>query len=184
MLDYLISQKAIVQTNGRWTLQYDLQRSTFDIPESLRQMIRTQMERLSREDQRILAAASVAGVEFTAAAVAAGVTQEIIHTEEQCEDLVRRAYFLQAQGAAEWPDGTVTARYRFIHNLYRDALYESVPAGKRAYLHRRVGMCLEQGYGSQAREIAAELAVHFERGHDYSKAVQYLQQAAKNAIRR
>jgi predicted ATPase len=184
MLDYLISQKAIVQTNGRWTLQYDIQRSTFDIPESLRQMIRTQMERLSREDQRILAAASVAGVEFTAAAVAAGVTQEIIHTEEQCEDLVRRAYFLQAQGAAEWPDGTVTARYRFIHNLYRDALYESVPAGKRAYLHRRVGMCLEQGYGSQAREIAAELAVHFERGHDYSKAVQYLQQAAKNAIRR
>jgi hypothetical protein len=32
--------------------------------------------------------------------------------------------------------------------------------------------------------VAAELAVHFERGRDYQRAVQYLQQAAENAARR
>ncbi|HJY82313.1 MAG TPA: hypothetical protein VKK81_14680, partial [Candidatus Binatia bacterium] len=42
----------------------------------------------------------------------------------------------------------------------------------------------EQGYGEQAREIAAELALHFERGREYRKAIQYLQHAAENAIRR
>src|SRR4029453_15363985 len=35
-----------------------------------------------------------------------------------------------------------------------------------------------------AGKIAAELAVHFERGHDYHRAVQYYEQAGKNAIRR
>ena len=39
-------------------------------------------------------------------------------------------------------------------------------------------------YGERASEIAAELAMHFERGANYKQAVKYLQQAAENAIRR
>ncbi|HEV8718047.1 MAG TPA: hypothetical protein VGX03_35185 [Candidatus Binatia bacterium] len=42
----------------------------------------------------------------------------------------------------------------------------------------------ELAYGKRAREIAAELALHFERGRDYRRAVRYLQQAGENAIRR
>ena len=45
-------------------------------------------------------------------------------------------------------------------------------------------MCLEAAYGAQATESAAELAVHFEHGHDVRRAVQYWQQAAANAARR
>jgi predicted ATPase len=36
----------------------------------------------------------------------------------------------------------------------------------------------------RAREIAAELAVHFEQGHDPDRAIRYLQHAADNALRR
>lgn len=184
MLDHLITQQAITQTNGHWSVQCDMRSTASAMPDSLRQMIRRHVERLPVEEQQLLAVASVVGAEFTAAAVAAGLAQDPIHIEEQCEDLAQHACFVQPHGAVEWPDGTVTARYRFIHSLYRDALYESIPAGKRATLHRRVGIRLAQGYGSQAHDIAAELAVHFERGRDYDKAVQYLRQAAKNAIRR
>ncbi len=35
----------------------------------------------------------------------------------------------------------------------------------------RIGERLEKGYGSRASEIAAELAVHFEEGKDYKRAV-------------
>ncbi|MBI3304338.1 MAG: hypothetical protein HYZ72_19910 [Deltaproteobacteria bacterium] len=42
----------------------------------------------------------------------------------------------------------------------------------------------EQGYGKQARETAAELAMHFEWGWDYRRAVRYLRQAGENALRR
>ena len=37
---------------------------------------------------------------------------------------------------------------------------------------------------TERREIAAELAVHFERGRDTERAIQYLQQAGENAVRR
>ena len=59
-----------------------------------------------------------------------------------------------------------------------------VPEGRRLRLHRRIGLREEAGYGAQAREHAAELAMHFERGQDYQRAVHYLQQAAVNALQR
>ncbi len=39
-------------------------------------------------------------------------------------------------------------------------------------------------YGERAKEIAAELAMHFEQGANFKQAAKYLQQAADNAIRR
>ncbi len=104
--------------------------------------------------------------------------------EEQCEALVRREHFLRASGTAEWPDGTVAARYGFLHALYQDVLYNRLTARRRQRLHQRIGEREEQAYGERAREIAAELAVHFEQGRDYRKAMQYLQQAGENAVRR
>src|SRR5262245_37988984 len=55
---------------------------------------------------------------------------------------------------------------------------------RRVRLHRRIGEWAEGVYGSRVGEHAAELAVHFERGQDYQRAVQYLTQAADNAMRR
>ena len=43
---------------------------------------------------------------------------------------------------------------------------------------------LEAGYGARAGEIAARLALHFERGGEVPRAVHYWQQAAENAARR
>ena len=80
--------------------------------------------------------------------------------------------------------GTVATRYSFLHALYQEVLYERVPVGQRISLHKWIGEREEQAYGGQARVIAAELAVHFERGRDYRRAVRYLQQAGENAVRR
>src|SRR5207249_4692843 len=57
-------------------------------------------------------------------------------------------------------------------------------AGHRVHLHQQIGARKEAGYGAQARQIAAELAVHFARGHDAWRAVHYLQYAGENALRR
>jgi predicted ATPase len=63
-------------------------------------------------------------------------------------------------------------------------LYQRLGRGWQARLHRQIGEWQERAYGERAREVAAELAVHFERGRDYQRAVRYLQQAAENAARR
>ena len=63
-------------------------------------------------------------------------------------------------------------------------LYERLSAGRRQRLHQRIGERIEQGHGDQAREVAAELALHFERGRAYAKAVHYHHQAGENAAQR
>jgi predicted ATPase len=59
-----------------------------------------------------------------------------------------------------------------------------VPAGRRVQLHRRIGRRLEAAFATQAEDIAAELAAHFERGREHGRAVSYLEQAARKVLRR
>ena len=182
VVDSLVAHGVLVQNEGRWELHGRAEEVANGVPESLQQLIEQQVERLSPEIQRLLEVASVAGAEFSAASVAAGLEAEVDEIETQCEGLVRREHFLRANGTAEWPDGTVAARYGFLHALYQEVLYHRLTARRRQRLHQRIGEREEAAYGERAREIATELAVHFERGRDYRKAVQYLQQAGENAV--
>jgi hypothetical protein len=74
--------------------------------------------------------ASVAGLEFSATSVAAGLAADVVETEMWCEELSRRGEFLQVSGVDTWPDGTVASRYRFRHALYQDIVYERIPAAR------------------------------------------------------
>jgi predicted ATPase len=109
---------------------------------------------------------------------------EVVQVEEWCADLARRRQWLQADGEQSWPDGTVAGGYRFTHALYQEVAYTRLTAARLAQLHRRIGECKEAGYGVQARQMAAELAVHFARGRDAWRAVHYLHYAGENALRR
>jgi DNA-binding winged helix-turn-helix (wHTH) protein/tetratricopeptide (TPR) repeat protein len=186
MVDYLVAQGALAGDpsgeGGPLVPLQDWEQS--GIPQNIQQMIEQQIERLRPEEQRLLEVASVAGTEFSIAAVAAGLAAEVVVVEELCEGLARRGQFVRARGVSEWPDGTVAARYEFIHSLYRQIWYERVTANRRLQLHRRIGEREEIAYGSQASEVAAELAIHFERGRDYNKAIQHRTRAAENALRR
>src|SRR5262249_12881353 len=115
---------------------------------------------------------------------AAGLGREVAHTEEQCAELARGEQFLRACGVDEWPDGTVAGRYKFIHSLYQNVLYQRLTDGQRLHLHRRIGERKETAYSKRVGEIAGELAIHFVQGRDYGRAVQYLQLAAQNAVQR
>src|SRR5262249_30590780 len=89
---------------------------------------------------------------------------------------------IQAGGLIEWPDGTVAAGYRFLHDLYCETLADRVPPSRQQRWHLQIGARKETGYGAKAPEIAAELAVHFEQGRDADRALRYLQYAADNAL--
>jgi DNA-binding winged helix-turn-helix (wHTH) protein/tetratricopeptide (TPR) repeat protein len=184
LVNELLTQRMIVQREGRWELKGMVADLEIGIPSSLRQFLERQLDRLSSPEREVLAAASVVGIGFSAAAVGAALDTETMHVEERCADLARREHFLRHGGMMEWPDGTVASCYRFTHAMYQEVLYERIPTGRRMELHRRIGEREEHAYGARAGEIAAELAVHFERGRDDWRAVQYLQQAAENAVRR
>src|SRR2546427_2272059 len=96
--------------------------------------------------------------------------------------MAEQQQFVRLAGISEWPDGTRVGRYGFLHALYQEFWHEWVSVGKQQQWHRRMGERKEAAYGQQVREIAAELAVHFEQGGDYRRAVRYLQLAGENAV--
>jgi DNA-binding winged helix-turn-helix (wHTH) protein/predicted ATPase len=152
------------------------------IPRNLQQLIEQRSAGLPPEDQAILAVASVVGVEFSAAAVAAAVETDTVRVEARCERLAQHGQFLQRRGTAKWPDGTVATCYGFLHGLYQEVLYARLPAAQRGQLHRRVGERLEAAYQLRAREIASELARHFAQGQAPLHAIHYYEQAARTAL--
>ena len=72
------------ERNGHWELDDTRAEAEGAVPATLRQLIERQLERLSEQEQQVLEAASVAGAEFAAAAVAAGVEAEVRAVEECC----------------------------------------------------------------------------------------------------
>ena len=178
------AREVISQTAQGWTLQYGFNEDTLSIPTTVRQLIDQQFERVSDTERTVLEAASVAGAEFSAAAVAVAVNVKQEAVERCCDGLARRAQFLRDHGAVEWPDGTVAAQYGFIHALYHEVVYERLAVSRRARLHQVIGEREALGHGEQTAEIAAKLAVHFEQGRAYEQAVQYYEQAGQQAAQR
>src|SRR5262245_27279177 len=160
------------------------QGAAVEVPAGLQQLIELQLGQLDIEVQQVLEVASVGGVEFAEASVAAGLPLPLDAIAASCEGLARRGQFIEDRGLAAWPDGTVSGRYGFRHTLYQEILYSRIGSGRRMRCHRAIGMRLEEAYGAQVSQIAATLAVHFERGCDHGRAVRYRQQAADTALGR
>jgi DNA-binding SARP family transcriptional activator/predicted ATPase len=153
-----------------------------DIPDGVRELIEQLRRRLSSDDAALLGAASLVGRRFSAAAAAAALESDEDAVEARCEALARTGVFLDPAGTEEWPDGTVASRYAFGHDLQTEVLYDLLPAGQRARMHRRVGRRLEAAFATDG-SAAALLASHFVRAHDAAKAVPHLARAGEQALR-
>jgi DNA-binding winged helix-turn-helix (wHTH) protein/predicted ATPase len=180
----LLKDGLIAQEQGRWTLTRPLQKIAPGIPDTLQQMIELQFELLSMPEQRILKSASVAGERFSVWTISSTLELDPERIENLCEELVEKKQFIRSAGIHELANGEFSAHYEFRHSLYREFLYRRLSEVNRSKLHRAIGERGEELYRERAREIAAELATHFERGRDYKRAAKYFQQAADNAIRR
>ena len=180
-LQNMRERKLITQENGRFALAIPLQEIELQVPESLQRMIEIHIERLSEGERRALEAASVTGALFSAAVSAAAAEMDIDGFEELCEGLSRRQRCVRSAALQELPDGSVSGRYQFVHELYREAFYRRLVPGRRAKLHHRVGERLEQIFSADPGEVAPQLAHHFEESRDWPRAVKYTGLVAETA---
>lgn len=182
--DYLAAEGVVAGTTGQCVLTTDVTAVRMGVPQGLRPMINAQIDRLADADREVLEAGSVVGRTFSAAVVATALDAGVVDVEERLGRLARRGQLVRATGEAPWPDGTVAGRYELIHSLHQQELMERVAPAKRRQLHERVATRLEKGYGGRAKEIAGELAYHFESSGHPERAVPYLEEAATRAVRR
>jgi DNA-binding winged helix-turn-helix (wHTH) protein/tetratricopeptide (TPR) repeat protein len=152
------------------------------VPANLTGAIEKQLRKLPAETRGILEAASVCGMEFSATALAGVLEHHPREVGECCDELVRRKYWLADGGVVDMPDGSVDTRYVFRHALYKHVLYERAPVARRVAFHRfiaRAGARNEKGAGNPT---PAQLASHFELGHEFLAAIAQYVEAAKSAL--
>jgi predicted ATPase len=153
-------------------------------PETVRQRIDRALDGLDPSEADLLEAGAVVGTEFDGATTAAATEQTIDEVERVLGYMSRQVHYLEAIGGSSWPDGTISTRFRFTHDLFRLAIHDRLSAARRAQLHGRVGAALEEGHEGRLGEVCVDLARHFLEAGDDVRAVEYLSEAGEQASAR
>jgi len=180
----MIKKGSIVHDEGEWRLTTPLETIDPGVPQSLQQMLEVQFEKLTASEQLALEAGSVVGEHFSAWVIATTLEERPDEVEDLCDQLAARQQVIKAIGIQELPNALVAAHYEFRHSLYRQAIYRRLAPGKRARLHRAVAERLKTVSGPSQRQLASEIAFHFESAGEYEQAARFLILAAENAAAR
>jgi serine/threonine protein kinase/predicted ATPase len=183
LVRYLRERGGIVEENGIWRVVESLERVQESVPESVRSMVLRKIDQLEDTDRKLLVAASVQGIQFDSAAVARALAIDAEHVEERLQVLDREHAFVRFIEEGEFPDGTLSLRYAFVHGLYRNALYESLRGTRRASMSRTIANALEALSGEKAAGMASLLAVLYEAARDCLRAAHYFVIAAQDSLR-
>ncbi len=183
VLGELARRSLLEEHDGGWDVSEAIE-AALPLPDDVRRMIDQRIDALEPDERDVLEVASLVPGVFSAEAIAAGVQTDTASVEQVLRGLARRHWFVREAQAVAWPDGTSAAGFELSHALYRETLQERLPSARRAEVHRRIGGLLERAYGERAPEIAADLAVHFDRARDARKAIVYLRHAADTDRRR
>lgn len=132
ILDDLRDRGLVAVESGTWQIQVPIESIHLEAPESLRQMIELQIEKLSADEQRVLELASVTGMSFTANTNVLGAAVDQEKLESTCEDLARRQHMVRRRGSRQFSDGTIWQCYEFAHALYREVFYRRQAPSRRA----------------------------------------------------
>jgi class 3 adenylate cyclase len=157
---------------GRWTVDRS---APPGLPESVRDVIGRRVGRLGDDARELLTMAAVIGRSFELALLA-----QLTGMPEGA--LLDR---LEAAVTASLLDESAEqlGRFRFVHALINQTLYEGLGATRRSTMHHRVAVALEELYGEDADERVAELALHWRLAAvDRSKAAHYVARAGRRAL--
>jgi serine/threonine protein kinase/predicted ATPase len=183
LVRFLRGQGVIARGQAGWELAQALPEVERDLPESVRGMIARKIAQLSEDDRHLLAAASVQGYEFDSAVLAKVLAMDVGKVEDRLEALEHVYAFVRPVEETEFPDGTMTLQYRFVHVLYQNAFYASLRPTRKATLSTSVAQSLLECHRGQHGSVASKLALLFEVAHDFQRATEYDLLAAQNAAR-
>ena len=173
LLDDLVGRGMIAQRDDRWVLTVGVDEVAAHRPDSIKQLIDIQLDRLTTDEQRMLEAASLVGAVFDTASVAAALELSAEQVDDRCENLERRGLFLRREASEETPDGSVVSRYAVTHALVQEVCEERGSLARRQRWHLAIARHLERSYASGTDPIAHVLAAHYEKAGASARAIEY-----------
>ena len=182
-VDFLVERGDLAEGERGFGLTRPVEELAIVLPESVTDLIRAKLDALPEEDRRLLEYASVQGDEILSTVTAKALGQDDLEVDERLARLAEGRRFLVRLAEEELPDGELATRYRFAHVLLQHALYERLVPKRRVALHLSAGETLLAHHAGRDAPIAAQLALHFERGRAFGRAIHYCALAGDNALR-
>src|SRR5262245_36215426 len=145
------------------------------IPDTIQDVIMARIERLEEAPKKTLQLASVIVRDFTRR-----LLDRIAEIRERSEDLLQELKAIELiYEKTLFPE----LAYMFNHALTHEVAYNSLLMQRRRELHRLIGHGIEELYADRLSEHYEVLAHHFSKAEEWSRAVDYLVNAAEKAAR-
>jgi len=172
---HLAEEGKLFDSKGKWL--HKLSVSQLQVPESVRLVLGRRLNRLSEDARRVLTTAAVIGRSFSLRLLE---ELENKHNDDALDAVeeAERAHLVVREPANRDP------RYRFVHELVRQTLAESLSFPRRQRLHLRIAEAIERVHESRPDLEATQLAHHLYHAGtiaNLEKTTRYLVLAARYA---
>jgi len=152
------------------------------LPLTVQGILAARIDRLGAQEKGLLQTLAVIGKNFSLSLV-----RRVSHLAE--EELLTLLSRLQAGEFIYEQVAFPESLYTFKHPLTQDVAYNSVLIEQRKALHERIARTIEEDCCCEnpqqtLEEQCSELAYHYSRSGNVEKAVEYLQRAGEQALRR
>src|SRR6202030_1622653 len=151
--------------------------SQLRLPPTVQGILAARIDRLSAEQKELLQTLAVIGRESARGLIRKMTAEPEAHVERMLAEL-RAAEFIYEQPALS------DNEYVFKHALTQEVAYNSLLIERRKLLHERAGQALESMFAEQLDDHLGQLAHHYGRSDNVSKAVEYLGRAGQQAMQR
>jgi len=174
MVQALFDEGALVR-NGAVRVMRPL--SQMRLPPTVQGILAARIDRLSAEQKDLLQTLAVMGRESPLTLIRQVAYTPEPHLERMLGDLQAGEFIYEQPGAAG-------VEYTFKHALTQEVAYNSLLIERRKILHERAAAAMESIYTERLDDHLSELAHHYRRSDNVSKAVEYLGRAGQQAMQR
>jgi class 3 adenylate cyclase/tetratricopeptide (TPR) repeat protein len=147
------------------------------LPPTVQGILAARIDRLAGEQKELLQALAVTGRECSLTLIRGIVTYPDVQLEGMLAELQNSEFIYERLGAHQ-------TQYVFKHALTQEVAYNSLLIERRKLLHERVAQAMESTFMSQLTDLIGELAHHYGRTTNSTKAAEYLFLAGKQASQR
>jgi KaiC/GvpD/RAD55 family RecA-like ATPase/tetratricopeptide (TPR) repeat protein len=165
----LYEQNSLINEHGNWLLIH----SEVGIPTKIKDIILLRLDSLTINQRRFLDAASIIGERFSVELLSSILGLDSIETIKILDNIAEQSSIVTYQ----------KENYKFDHARSRDTIYNEISPALRKSYHNKVGEELEK-ISKDDKLPYSDLAYHFAKAQNRSKAVNYSLAAGKEALLR
>ncbi|MCK5038672.1 MAG: tetratricopeptide repeat protein, partial [Thermoplasmata archaeon] len=164
LLRQMADEGSIGEKNGKYTLLSE----DYSIPSSIEDVVHRKLERLGPDEMALVEYASCIALQFD---------REILSSIQIVVDIPTTLDRLTDTGII----ATYGDHIEFSHALFQDAIYQSMGNRWKSVYHKNIGDYYEENFGMEIESVIYELASHYSRSKEYSKAFDYCIRAGEKA---